>query len=148
MSSLSQKTRYTNHSLQATSIHVVDNIGDFAGKFIMTLTGHKSEGSLNKSRCLTQFRTHCRETSYSSNKNGKYTETDNIEQKAKKSCDTVRGPVYTFVSFELIPLSDSQFDNLVEDLAKGEFHDDEFDNILSFFFCNSHLENQEKYPCY
>lgn len=59
--------------------------------------------------------------------------TENMEPKAKKTCDTVRGPVDTFVCFELKPLSDLQFDNLLEDLAKGKFHDDEVDNILSFF---------------
>ena len=50
MPNLSEKAglsrRYTNHSLGATSVHVLDNIGNFASRHIMTLTGHKSENSL------------------------------------------------------------------------------------------------------
>lgn len=32
-------------------------------------------------------------------------ETENMEPKAKKTCDTVRGPVDTFVCFEMKPVS-------------------------------------------
>ncbi|VDI67112.1 Hypothetical predicted protein [Mytilus galloprovincialis] len=37
--------RYTNHSLRATTVHVLDE-ADFAGRHIMSVTGHKSENSL------------------------------------------------------------------------------------------------------
>lgn len=50
MSNLSEKAglsrRYTNHSLRTTSVHVLDNIGNFASRHIMTVTGHLSENSL------------------------------------------------------------------------------------------------------
>ena len=38
--------RYTNHYVRATSVHVLDNIGNFASRHIMTVTGHKSENSI------------------------------------------------------------------------------------------------------
>lgn len=37
--------RYTNHSLRATAVHVLD-VAEFAGRHIMSITGHKSENSL------------------------------------------------------------------------------------------------------
>ncbi|CAC5418120.1 unnamed protein product [Mytilus coruscus] len=37
--------RYTNHSLRATTVHVLDE-ADFAGRHTMSVTGHKSENSL------------------------------------------------------------------------------------------------------
>ena len=50
MPNLSEKAvlsrRYTNHSLRATSVNVLDDIGNFASRHIMTVTGHKSENSL------------------------------------------------------------------------------------------------------
>ena len=50
MPNLSEKDgllrRYTNHFLRATSVHVLDNIGNFASRHIMTVTGHKSENIL------------------------------------------------------------------------------------------------------
>ena len=50
MPNLSEKAvlsrRYTNHSLRATSVNVLDNIGNFASRHIMTVMGHKSENSL------------------------------------------------------------------------------------------------------
>ena len=36
---------YTNHSLRATTVHVLD-AAQFPGRHIMTVTGHKSETSL------------------------------------------------------------------------------------------------------
>jgi len=50
MPKLSEKAglslRYTNHSLSATSVNILDNVGNFASRHIMTVTGHKSEASL------------------------------------------------------------------------------------------------------
>ena len=37
---------YTNHSLRATSVNILDNVGNFTSRHIMTVTGHKSEASL------------------------------------------------------------------------------------------------------
>ena len=37
--------RYTNHSLRATSVHILDK-EQFASRNIMSVTGHKSENSL------------------------------------------------------------------------------------------------------
>lgn len=37
--------RYTNHSLPATTVHVLD-VAELAGRHIMSVTGHKSEHSL------------------------------------------------------------------------------------------------------
>ena len=36
---------YINHSLRATTVHVLD-AADIAGRHIMSVTGHKSESSL------------------------------------------------------------------------------------------------------
>lgn len=38
---------YTNYSLRATTVHVLD-AAQFPGRQIMTVTGHKSETSLKK----------------------------------------------------------------------------------------------------
>lgn len=38
--------RYTNHSLRATSVHILDSTGNFANIHVMTVTGHKYETSL------------------------------------------------------------------------------------------------------
>lgn len=53
-----------------------------------------------------------------------------------------RVPADTFGKFDMKCLSDSQFDNLVEDLAMGEFHNDEFNNILTNFD-NIYLKNHD-----
>jgi len=46
MTQISEKAglsrRYTNHSLIATSVHVLDAIGKYANKHIMSVTGHRS----------------------------------------------------------------------------------------------------------
>ena len=36
---------YTNHSLRATTVHVLD-VAQFPSRHIMSVTGHKSENSL------------------------------------------------------------------------------------------------------
>lgn len=38
--------RYTNHSLRATAVHLLDSTGRFSSRHIMSVTGHKSESSL------------------------------------------------------------------------------------------------------
>ncbi|CAC5386053.1 unnamed protein product [Mytilus coruscus] len=48
--------RYTNHSLRATTVHVL-NEADFAGRHIMSVTGHKSENSLKTYTGFTSDRT-------------------------------------------------------------------------------------------
>jgi len=34
--------RYTNHSLRATPVHILDSNGNVSNRYIMTVTGHKS----------------------------------------------------------------------------------------------------------
>ena len=49
MTELSEKfglsKKYTNHSLRATSVHILDS-AQFPSRHIMTVTGHKAETSL------------------------------------------------------------------------------------------------------
>ncbi|CAG2216012.1 unnamed protein product [Mytilus edulis] len=95
--------RYTNHSLRATSVHVLDNIGKFASRHIMTVTGHKSEASL---------KTYTGYTGDEIKKNMSDTISDTLRKPpTKKLC--VRED---FGDFELKPLSNSQFQDLLNDL--------------------------------
>lgn len=44
--------RYTNHSLRATTVHILDR-AQIPSCHIMTVTGHKSENSLKTYSCVT-----------------------------------------------------------------------------------------------
>ncbi|VDI58606.1 Hypothetical predicted protein [Mytilus galloprovincialis] len=95
--------RYTNHSLRATSVHVLDNIGKFASRHIMTVKGHKSEASL---------KTYTGYTGDEIKKNMSDTISDTLRKPpTKKLC--VREDVG---DFELKPLSNSQFQDVLNDL--------------------------------
>lgn len=48
--------RYTNHCLRATAVHLLDS-AQFAGRHIMTITGHKSETSLKTYTVFTDEKT-------------------------------------------------------------------------------------------
>ena len=50
--------------------------------------------------------------------------------KGKEDLWYIKGSRRYFWNLELKPLTDSQFDNVVEDLAVRELHDDEFNILL------------------
>ena len=137
MSVLSEKaglsTRYTNHSLRATSVHVLDNIGNFAGRHIMTVTGHKSEASL---------KTYTGHTGENIKKKMSDTISNTLRcNSPKQLCDSNNNQ-NIHDKFDLQPLSNSQFDELVDDL-----NNDGFDDILSTIDISSHIrKGKENIP--
>ncbi|XP_052091302.1 uncharacterized protein LOC127728112 [Mytilus californianus] len=112
--------RYTYHSLRATTVHVLDE-ADFAGRHIMSVTGHKSESSLktytrftsdralhNMSNVISEsLRTDA--TSTTSCEKPTVVPDRNEEEMVQIENDT------DIIDFML--LSDSQMDNLCQDIT-------------------------------
>lgn len=118
--------RYTHYSLRSTTVHKLDSTcNQFAGRHITSITGHKSETS------LTTY------TGYSaSNIKRKMSDTitDSLrpEKQLKIVSDSENKENNIDISnSELVPLSNSQFDNLVSDLYYNGYSD--FDDILKTF---------------
>lgn len=132
--------RYTNHSLRSTTVHILD-ANEFAGRHITSITGHKSENSL---------KTYTGYTAPSIKRKMSDTITDTLRSKLQKvetitdnkensvSVITSRSEHIEFHSnsqevdiglanSQLIPLSNSQYDNLMSDLQE----DTPFDELLS-----------------
>jgi hypothetical protein len=112
--------RYTNHSLRATSVNILDNVGNFASRHIMTVTGHKSEASL---------KTYSGYTGESIKRKMSDTLSDSLraltESKQQKStCSTVE----VDSKLQLEPLINSEFKDILQDLKNDTCS---FDNILS-----------------
>ena len=109
---------YTNHSLHATTVHVLDAT-QFPGRH-MTVTGHTSETSLKTY------------TGYTTDKT-KQMMSDTISEavgtKSKSSLKdtaTYHGIDLASSNFDVLPLSNSQFDSLLNEMG-----DVEVDNVLS-----------------
>ena len=115
--------RYTNHSLRSTTVHILDS-NQFAGRHITSITGHKSETSL---------KTYTGYTAPNIKRKMSDTITDSLrpEKQLKIVSDSKNKENNIDISnSELVPLSNSQFDNLVSDLCND---DSDFDDILKTF---------------
>jgi hypothetical protein len=123
MPKLSEKAglslRYTNHSLRATSVNILDNVGHFASRHIMTVTGHKSEASLE---------TYSGYTGESIKRKMSDTLSDllraSTESKQQKS---TRSTVEVDSKLQLEPLTNSEFKDILQDLKNDTCN---FDNIF------------------
>ena len=113
MPKLSEKVglslRYTNHSLRATSVNILDNVGNFASRHIMRVTGHKSEASL---------KTYSGYTGESIKRKMSDTLSDSLRaltesKQQKRTCSTVE----VDSKLQLEPLTNSEFKDILQDLT-------------------------------
>ena len=123
MSVLSQK--YTNHSLRATSVHILDAT-QIPTRHIMSVTGNKAE------TCLKTY------TGHTNNKTKK--PMSNIITKSTRAVSDINdsseqaGSAHKDIpDFTLEPVTNSQYDDLMDDLNS----DSEFDKILAEMLPNS-----------
>ena len=116
---------YTNHSLRATTIHLLD-VARFPDRHIMFVTGHKAESSLKTYTGYTDSKTKQKMSNALSSV--LRSSDNNVQQvdtyKAEKSCEQ-----YSRLHpacFDLLPLSDSQEHQLISDMKM----DTNFDDIV------------------
>ena len=125
--------RYTNHSLRATSVHILDK-EQFASRHIMSVTGHKSENSLKTYTGYTD-------------QNIKKRMSDTISESlnpltTKKVCARSGGNLsnerqdenLNLASGVLEPVSNAEFNTIVQDIASS---DGEFDRLLTTIDTNN-----------
>lgn len=103
---------YTNHSLRATTVHVLD-CARFPDRHIMSVTGHKAESSLKTYTGFTDTKTKQKMSATLSN-----VLRDGVEVKQNKLPDLDPG------RFNLLPLTNSQEDWLIQDMETDTNVDD------------------------
>lgn len=113
MSEISKKAGlsiiYTNHSCRATTVRVLD-AAQIPSRHIMTVTGHKSESSLKTYSGITDENTkQIMSEKISERIRGKYEN----EGKNRNSLEIISP------NFNLLPLTNSQEDSLMEDLLNN-----------------------------
>lgn len=116
---------YTNHSLRATTVHLLD-VARFPDRHIMSVTGHKAESSLKTYTGYTDSKT---KQKMSNTLSSVLRSSDNNVQKVdtcktEKSCEQYSS--LHPACFDLLPLSDSQEDQLISDMKM----DTNFDDIV------------------
>jgi hypothetical protein len=147
MTELSQKAglsrKYTNHSLRATSVHLLD-AAQFPSRHIMSVTGHKAETSLKTYTGYTSENTKRSMSEAISNGTG----IANANKKVKTARNTVPrtsanpgNSVHNEINFslgdcELAQLSNSQMDNILH-----EFEDENVDEILRSISIPNHVSH-------
>lgn len=118
---------YTNHSLRATTVHVLDS-AEIPSRHIMTVTGHKAESSLKTysgktddaaKRRMSEIINRKLETKL---KNVLVKKTTNVlQQKVQEDNDGMQ--------LELTQMTSSQTETFFQDL---DFNDNNNDNFLNF----------------
>ena len=139
--------KYTNHSLRATSVHVLDS-AQVPTRHIMSVTGHKSENSLKTYTDHTDSKAK-KFTSHTISKSLGLAVEDKTEDTAPKTtCDPLKEPQIfkghnviqnkdsdNFIrdidlgSAEYKPLSDSQMANVLKEFHTEDVFDQEMLNI-------------------
>jgi len=126
---------YTNRSLRATTVHVLD-VARFPDRHIMSVTGHKAQSSLKTYTGYTDSKTKqnmsntlsnaLRSTTSENKRTGTYSNVQ--ETVVKESKDTVLSySKLDSACFELLPLNSSQEDQLMSEMQ----NDSNFDALLS-----------------
>ena len=113
--------KYTNHSLRATSVHILD-AAQIPSRHIMSVTGHKAEGSL---------KTYTGHTDTGTKKLMSHTITDaTIDENSKTTHIPSKKPKMenklNLKDAVLEPISNSQYDDILNDLNS----DPEFENLM------------------
>ncbi|KAK3093105.1 hypothetical protein FSP39_011083 [Pinctada imbricata] len=105
--------RYTNHSLRATAVHILDADGKFSSRHIMSVTGHKSENSL---------KTYTGYTDPKIKRKMSETISSNL-RRDQETCETAssttvhtESPLLDMTMMEFEPLTDAQFNSLIADM--------------------------------
>ena len=133
MSVLSQKAslsqKYKNHSLMTTSVHILDAT-QIPTRHIMSVTGHKAETSL---------KTYTGHTNKKKKKKKKKKNMSNIITKSTGAVSDINNSEQAesahkdIPDFTLEPVTNSQYDDLMDDLNS----DPVFDKILAEMLPNS-----------
>ena len=125
---------YTNHSCRATTVHVLDE-AHIPSRHIMAVTGHKSESSL---------KTYTGQTSAKTMKLMSKTISEKTAEKAE-SVSTVN----TVENFEsevnlddLEPLSNSQSNEVMKDIAEFYQDNDNVDALIRTVDCTQTLKSE------
>ena len=125
MSVLSEKAelsrKYTNHSLRATSVHLLD-AANIPTRHIMSVTGHKAEYSLKTYTGHTDNNTKTLMSNIITESTGAVSAT---ELSFKQDESDV--PDFDLLASDLEPVTSSQYNELVDQLDA----DPEFDQILA-----------------
>lgn len=129
MSRISEKAgvshRYTNHSLRATLVHTLDSTGLFAGRHIMSITGHRAESSLK----IYSGQTEPEIKRMMSDTISKTLRAETCVKEVKEedqSAEYSNTTCFDVSEVELKVLSNSQYDHVLTDLL-----DDDFNSVLS-----------------
>ena len=123
MSTISTKAglsqRYTNHSLRATTMHILYR-NELSGRHITSITVHKSESSLKIYTGYTapNIKQKMSETTSNTLKPAKQSKTD---------IETDKGNDINLINSDIVPLSNSQYYTLVSDVFSK---DPDFDDII------------------
>ena len=116
---------YTNHSLCATTVHLLD-VARFPDRHIMYVTGHKVESSLKTYTGYIDIKT--KQKMYNTLSIVLRSSDNNVQKvdtcKTEKCCEQYWS-LYP-ACFDLLPLSDSQEDQLISDMKM----DTNFDDIV------------------
>ncbi|CAG2188721.1 unnamed protein product [Mytilus edulis] len=134
---------YTNHSCRATPVHILDE-AQIPSRYIMSVTGHKSEASLKtysgktceKNKIKMMSDTLSEKTLCKTSKVTKpATLSSNIDylclSQTSVTVETEAISTTSFGSFNLQPLSDSQTQNLINDIIPEMAADDDgMDDLL------------------
>ena len=125
MSVLSQKAslsqNYTNHRLRTTSVHILD-AAQIPTRHIMSVTGHKAETSLK----TYTGHTNNKKKHIITKPTGAVSDFNNFSEQAERAHKDIP-------DFTLEPVTNSQYDDLMDDLNS----DPEFDKILAEMLPNS-----------
>lgn len=117
--------RYTNHSLRATAVHVLDE-AEFAGRHIMSITGHKSENSLKtytgytSDKALQKMSNVLSDSLRSDNNSNENRSVMNEQNMLQPNDDIVSSFENDENVIDFLLLTDSQMDALVQNVTDSQ----------------------------
>ncbi|XP_063442973.1 uncharacterized protein LOC134723282 [Mytilus trossulus] len=132
---------YTNHSCRATTVHILDE-AQIPSRHIMSVTGHKSEASLKtysgktceKTKKIMSDKLSEKTLCKTSKVSKPAALSSNIDflclSQTSVTVETEAISTTSFGSFNLQPLSDSQTQNLMNDIIPEMAADDGMDDLL------------------